>query len=237
MSGPGRNQPCPCGSGRKVKRLCVKQRGPSDTQLERVYLAQHARWAAAEIADLPTRSLAELWRGLAELPDVDLSLVVPLPTLITPEFEQLLQAARDDDPDDADEVIDSLVDTIDTPHQRAALARAVINLRDSGKLTARQAAAAIIDLESRSQTLLRASLINASKPTPLVKADPSGESDPGRAPRKQPVANVGSYRTRRQPRRSLTQMLAFEALRRPALGWSPAGARSGRAPGRVLLAE
>ena len=90
---------------------------------------------------------------------------MPLPTLITPEFEQLLQAARDDDPDDADEVIDSLVDTIDTPHQRAALARAVINLRDSGKLTARQAAAVIIDLESRSQTLLRASLINASKPT------------------------------------------------------------------------
>jgi hypothetical protein len=161
MPGPGRNQPCPCGSGRKVKRCCEQQRGPSDTQLERAYIAQHAHCAASEIGDLPTRTLAELWRGLTELPDIDLSLVVPLPTVITPELEQLLQAARNDDPDSADEVIDTVVDTIDTPQQRAALARAVINLRNNGKLSRRQAAAAIIDLESRSQTLLRNSLINA----------------------------------------------------------------------------
>lgn len=45
--------------------------------------------------------------------------------------------------------------------QRRALARAVINLRDTGKLSGRQAAAAIIDLENKSQTLIRASLINA----------------------------------------------------------------------------
>jgi len=161
VPGPGRNQPCPCGSGRKVKRCCGEQRGPSGAELEGAYLAQHARWAASEIGDLPIRTLAALWRGVTELPDIDLSLVVPLPTLITPELELLLQAARDDDANGADEVIDSVVDTIDTPHQRAALARAVIDLRDSGKLTRRQAAAAIIDLESRSQTLLRASLINA----------------------------------------------------------------------------
>lgn len=161
MPGPGRNQPCPCGSGRKVKRCCGEQRGPSKAELERAYIAQHARWAAAEIGDLPTRTLAELWKGLTELPDLDLSLVVPLPTLITPELEQLLQAAKDDDPDSADEVMDTVLDTIDTPHQRSALARTVIDLRDTGKLTRRQAAAAIIDLESPSRTLLRASLINA----------------------------------------------------------------------------
>jgi hypothetical protein len=161
MPGPGRNQPCPCGSGLKVKRCCGERRGPSTAQLERAFIAQHARWAAGEIGDLPTRTLAELWKGLTELPDLDLSLVVPLPTLITPELEQLLQAARDDDPDSADDVMDIVVDTIDTPDQRAALARAVINLRDTGKLSRRQAATAIIDLESRSQTLLRASLINA----------------------------------------------------------------------------
>jgi hypothetical protein len=57
--------------------------------------------------------------------------------------------------------MDTVVDTVDTPQQRAALARAVINLRDTGKLSHRQAAAAIIDLESRSQALIRASLINA----------------------------------------------------------------------------
>jgi len=161
MPTPGRNQPCPCGSGRKVKRCCGEQRGPSPDQLDRAFIAQQARWAASEIGDLPTRTLAELWRGLAELPGIDLSLVVPLPTLITPELAQLQEAARDDDPDSADEVIDIVLDTVDTPRQRAALAHAVINLRDTGKLSPRQAAAAIIDLESKSQTLIRASLINA----------------------------------------------------------------------------
>jgi SEC-C motif len=161
MPGPGRNQPCPCGSGHKVKRCCEEQRGPAQAQLERAFIAQHARWASEEIGDLPTRTLAELWKGLADLPDMDLSLVLPLPTLITPELERLLQAARDDDPDRADDVIDIVVDTVDTPLQRAALAHAVINLRDAGKLSHRQAAAAIIDLESESQALIRASLINA----------------------------------------------------------------------------
>lgn len=161
MPGPGRNQPCPCGSGRKVKRCCGEQRGPAQAQLKRAFIAQHARWAAEEIGDLPTRTLAELWKGLADLPDIDLSLVLPLPTLITPELAQLLQAARHDDPDSADDVIAIVVDTVDTPEQRAALAHAVIGLRDAGKVSHRQAAAAIIDLESQSQALIRASLINA----------------------------------------------------------------------------
>jgi hypothetical protein len=144
-----------------VKRCCGEQRGPSHDQLERAFVAHHARWASTEIGDLATQTLAELWKGLAELPDIDLSLVLPLPTLITPELAQLLQAARDDDPDSAEDVMDAVVNTVDTPQQRAALARAVINLRDTGKLSQRQAAAAIIDLESRSQALIRASLINA----------------------------------------------------------------------------
>ncbi|MDQ6745472.1 MAG: hypothetical protein M3Z27_05600 [Actinomycetota bacterium] len=87
--------------------------------------------------------------------------MLPLPTLITPELAQLLQAARENDSDSANDVIDIVVDTVDTPQQRAALAHAVINLRDTGKLSQRQAAAAIIDLESQSQALIRASLINA----------------------------------------------------------------------------
>jgi hypothetical protein len=161
MPKPGRNDPCPCGSGRKTKRCCGEQRGPSHDQLQRAYLASQARWAAREIGDLSTAILAELWHGLAELPGVDLSLVVALPTLITPELQQLQRAAIDDDHDSAAEVIPTVMNTIDTPHLRGQLAHAVIHLRDAGKLTTRQAAAAIIDLESNSQALLRASLIHA----------------------------------------------------------------------------
>ncbi|MCA1700846.1 MAG: SEC-C domain-containing protein, partial [Actinobacteria bacterium] len=33
MPRAGRNEPCPCGSGRKVKRCCGQQRGPSNDDL------------------------------------------------------------------------------------------------------------------------------------------------------------------------------------------------------------
>ncbi len=161
MPGPGRNQPCPCGSGRKTKHCCGQTRGPSQHQLDRAFIAHHAHQAATEIGDLPTPVLHDLWTGLADLPDLDLSLVMPLPTLITAELDQLLKAAIDDDIDSAEEVMPAVLATIDTPQQRARLARAVLNLRDTDRLSSRQSAAAIIDLAGKSQTLIRASLINA----------------------------------------------------------------------------
>lgn len=161
MPKPGRNQPCPCGSGHKTKHCCGQRRGPSDDQLDRAFVAQHSRWAAAEIGHLPRAVLLDLWQSVTELPDHDLSLVVALPTLISPELEQLLQAAIDDDPDTADEVMPAVLSTIDTPRQRAQLARGVLNLRNNGQLSTHQAAAAIIDLAGESQTLIRSSLINA----------------------------------------------------------------------------
>jgi hypothetical protein len=161
MPTPGRNAPCPCGSGRKTKRCCGQQRGPSNDQLERAFIASQARWAAREIGDLPTRVLANLWTELAELPDLDLSLVLPLPTLITPELEQLMHAAIDDDLDSAETALPAVLDAVDTPQQRAQLAHAIINLRDTRKLSTHQAAAALIDLKSDSQTLIRASLLHA----------------------------------------------------------------------------
>ena len=39
MPGPGRNQPCPCGSGHKTKRCCGQQRGPAAEQLARAHVA------------------------------------------------------------------------------------------------------------------------------------------------------------------------------------------------------
>jgi hypothetical protein len=117
--------------------------------------------AAAQLSDLSTDSLKRLWEELDELPGIDLSLVVSLPGLQTPALEQLLKAAREDDLDTVEGVMPAVLTTIDTPRQRAQLARAVINLRDSGKLTSRQAAMAIIDLDGDSQLLIRASLINA----------------------------------------------------------------------------
>ena len=79
MPGPGRNEPCPCGSGRKTKRCCGQQRGPSEEQLARAHLALLAREASADLAGLSERALDHLWENLIDLPGIDLSLLVTLP--------------------------------------------------------------------------------------------------------------------------------------------------------------
>ena len=172
MPRPGRNEPCPCGSGRKVKRCCVQQRGPGQDELARAFLAIHTRTAALEVSDLPDEVLEELFDELFGLPELDLALGITLPEFITPELQRLYDAIAADDPDAGDEVIPCILDRLDTPRERARLAREIIALREAGRLDSLLAAAALIDLASRSRALLRACLIHAaliytgSTPTP-----------------------------------------------------------------------
>jgi hypothetical protein len=172
MPRPGRNEPCPCGSGHKVKRCCAQERGPAENDLARAFLAIQARTAALELSDLPDDVLEELFDALFELPELDLALSLTLPELITPELQHLYDAVTADDPEAGDEVIPGILDRVDTPGERARLAREVIALREAGRLDALLAAAALIDLASRSRDLLYACLVHAafintgSAPTP-----------------------------------------------------------------------
>ncbi len=158
MPGPGRNDPCPCGSGRKVKRCCGQQRGPSEDQLARAHLAALAHDAIHDLAHLSDHALEILWEGLFDLPTIDLSLHVKLPELITPELQRLRAAVADDDPDHGWEELRAVTEQIDTSRQRARLADAILRLRDRHRLTRTQAAYAIWHLNTRSQHLLAASL-------------------------------------------------------------------------------
>ena len=116
MPGPGRNQPCPCGSGRKVKRCCGEHRGPSEDQLASAHLATLAHDAVHDLAHLSDQALEILWEGLFDLPTTDLSLHVKLPALITPELQRLQSAVADDDPDRGWEELRTVTEQIDTPH-------------------------------------------------------------------------------------------------------------------------
>ncbi|HUA72490.1 MAG TPA: SEC-C metal-binding domain-containing protein [Solirubrobacteraceae bacterium] len=162
MAGPGRNDPCPCGSGRKLKRCCGEHRGPREDDLARAYLAHHARDAARRLRHLDDNELRELFDDLFELPELDLALTITLPQLITPDLQHLFDAVKADDPDAGDEVIPRILGQLDTPTERARLARTIINLRDTKRLDPLLAAAAIIDLDSRSRILLNASLVHAA---------------------------------------------------------------------------
>jgi hypothetical protein len=162
MARPGRNDPCPCGSGRKVKRCCGEHRGPGEDDLARAYLAHQARDAARRLRHLDDDELRELFDDLIELPELDLALTITLPQLLTPDLQHLFDAIKADDVDAGAEVTPQILDQLDTPVERARLARTIIHLRDIKRLEPRLAAAAIIDLDSRSRYLLRASLVHAA---------------------------------------------------------------------------
>jgi hypothetical protein len=159
VPGPGRNEPCPCGSGRKTKRCCGQHRGPREDDIARAFLATHAHHAASRLRRLDDDELEELFDDLIELPELDLKLALTLPQLRSPEIDRLLQAAANDDIGTGDELIPTITRQLDTPTERARIARVVLNLRDTGRLDPLLAAAAIIDLDSRSRTLIRACLI------------------------------------------------------------------------------
>jgi hypothetical protein len=96
-----------------------------------------------------------------DLPSVDLSLLITLPKLIGPDLQRLREAIEHDDPDWGWDALTAVHQQIDTPRQRARLADAIVRLRDQHRITRRQAAYALLDLDSRSTRLIAASLLEA----------------------------------------------------------------------------
>jgi SEC-C motif len=156
-----RNDPCSCGSGRKVKHCCGVRGGPSEESLARAFLAHASRESAWELRHLADREWDRLVDELPDLPKVDISLHAELPKLLSPMLGRLLDALAEDDPDAISEPFAELLEAIDTPLERARLARAVIALRTSGRVDAKLAATALIDLATESRELLAASLFQA----------------------------------------------------------------------------
>src|SRR4029450_9949625 len=175
MAGLGRNERCPCGSGRKVKRCCGVRRGPSEDELAKAFLAVEARAAAWVLRAHDDEQLDELADALIDLPSVDPSLLWPLPRLLTPELVGLGAALADQDEDThAVWRLGGVLARLDPPRARAGLARAVLALRGGGRLDLELAAAAVIDLASPSTTLVRASLLQAAAVGAGAVPTPSG---------------------------------------------------------------
>ena len=161
MAKVGRNHPCPCGSGRKAKRCCGVQGGPSEESLARAFLSHVSRGAAWELRNVSGLEFEELLGELARLPELDLSLHAELPKLVSPALDHVCDAFAADDPDAAEGPFGELLGVIDRPLERARLARAVIALRAAGRLDAKLAASALIGLASESRELVGASLLQA----------------------------------------------------------------------------
>jgi hypothetical protein len=174
MAKIGRNELCSCGSGRKVKRCCGIARGPSEQCLAQAFLRTAAREAARPAGALSEAEFAALLAELVDLPCVDLSLQVELPKLLSPALGRLCEAIAEDDEPAGGAVLDRVLDELDTPLERARLARAVIAARDAGRCGRLLAAVALIDLASGSRQLLCAGVIEAVAVRAGVARTPAG---------------------------------------------------------------
>ncbi len=106
-------------------------------------------------------ALVELYEAVAELPGLDLSCQLRLPRLLPLELERLRTALADDDPDAVHAALPAALARVDSPLVRADLARAVLALRDAGRVTQEVAAAALLDLDSDANALVREALVAA----------------------------------------------------------------------------
>jgi hypothetical protein len=148
------------------------RRGPPEESLARAFVAQACRDAAVTLRRRPDSELGVLFDELWGLPAVDLSLQVELPKMFSPELDCLADAVRDDDPDP--ELLEAVVEKIDTPFERARLARAVIARAEAGVIDRVLAAAALVDLGSGSRRFLRAGLVEAVAVRVGVARTPGG---------------------------------------------------------------
>jgi len=161
VAGVGRNERCPCGSGRKVKRCCGVRRGPSEAELAKAFVHQQARIAALVLAARSDAEVVALLDEAVGLPRQDVSMQLPLPRLFSPALERLRAAVAKDDPEGVAAAVPAALAEVDTPIVRAGLVRAVLGLRDAGRVSGGVAAAVVVEQASRSTELLEASLLAA----------------------------------------------------------------------------
>jgi Predicted metal-binding protein related to the C-terminal domain of SecA len=174
MKGSGRNGTCPCGSGQKAKRCCGIRRGPSPAELAKAFLAEERRTAGSVLCGMDREEFDELFEEMVDLPTLDVSLQADLPRLLSPELECLRVAIDKDDDDAFEAALAPALRQLDTPQRRAALARAVLSLRDAGRIDAHVAAVAIIDLGTRRSALFQSSAVQGLAVSVGAARTPSG---------------------------------------------------------------
>jgi hypothetical protein len=150
------------------------RRGPSQDRLAVAFVMGAARAVAGFAGGFSEHEFARLLAELVDLPCLDLSLQVELPKLLSPAVGRLCEAFAADDEIAGDAVIDEVLDELDTPVARERLARAVLALRDRGRLGERLAAVALVDLASGSRQLVCASVIESVAVRAGVARTPSG---------------------------------------------------------------
>lgn len=166
-----RNDPCPCGSGQKAKRCC---HGPIKYIDVRIMPLEVYRDLICELGETTKEEFRALYDELMDLPDLDLSLQVPLPVIRTPAVEEAITAIHNEDQDAFDRALAEVVRTVDSVRQRLLLARAVVILRDAGRIPRKLAAVAVIELDREESDFFASSVAQSISVLAGEQRTPSG---------------------------------------------------------------
>jgi hypothetical protein len=98
-----------------------------------------------------------LFDQLPSLPAIDTTLQTRL-GILTPDMDRAMDALRNDDDDEFDLALNKVVPEVDSIDRRIELARAVITLRDQGRIPPKLAATALIELDCNESTLFHSSV-------------------------------------------------------------------------------
>jgi hypothetical protein len=161
MSKVRRNQACPCGSGVKAKRCCGVQPAPTEGDLAKAELSRLRLESMSALRLKSTADMVGLYKEVARLPRLDLSLQQRLPTFLPPELERFNRALFGDDREELLDSLEGALSSVDTPTLRLELAQAVVALREANRITDQVAAAALVDLDSEATCMVRESLVAA----------------------------------------------------------------------------
>jgi SEC-C motif len=181
MAQRGRNERCPCGSGRKIKRCCGVRRGPSEAEQAKALLHQQAQAAALVLHDRSELELAAVFEQALDLPTQDVAMQLSLPWVAGSGVERLRAAIAAGDADVAEAAMPAAVAEVDTPLARAELVSAAQGLCDAGQVLPDVTAAVAVELASRSTTLLRSCLVEALFVTTGTATTPAGLLVAGRS--------------------------------------------------------
>jgi hypothetical protein len=116
------------------------------------------RDAALDLDGVSDLEFHALFDEMIYLPEIDLSLQVPLPGLFTPEIDRAISALDDDDGEAFDHELNKVVPTVDSPERRIGLAQAIVTLRDQGRISSKLAAVALFDLDGETSALFISSV-------------------------------------------------------------------------------
>jgi hypothetical protein len=108
-----------------------------------------------------TDDLIALYEAIAELPRLDLRLQLPLPRILSPALERVRSAIAKEDADEFEESLPPALAEVDNHLLRARLARSVIAVREEGRIPRDVAAAALLDLDSGGEAVVREALVAA----------------------------------------------------------------------------